>query len=336
MAVTGPSNDYGYQPTTYQLIQGAARLISAIQTGETLEDQEYSDALFSLNGMIAAWQAMGIHVWSEVFGTLFLQPGQIQYQLGTGSPDRACLKSAWLETALTATAIAGASAVSVDAVSGSTNGGPVNAILAGDHIGIALDAGTLFWTTVAAAPVGTLVSLAAPLPSQASAGATVIDYTADLVRPLKVPTVTRYVFAAPGGQPIETPCSIYSRIDYQQVPNKTTPGMVTAVFYDPQLTFGLMNVWPAPSTDSNALNFVAQRPLQDFVTQANSADLPIEWSSCIRYNLAVELAPEYDVTPDRLQMLKTLADEKLDICRSWDREPESVYFGVSTYPATRN
>ena len=72
MAVTGPSNDYGYQPTTYQLIQGAARLISAIQTGETLEDQEYSDALFSLNGMIAAWQAMGIHVWSEVFGTLFL------------------------------------------------------------------------------------------------------------------------------------------------------------------------------------------------------------------------------------------------------------------------
>lgn len=331
------SGDYSYQPTSYQLIQGAARLVSAIQTGETLPDDEYADMLFALNGMVAAWQASGIHVWAEVDATLFLQPAQTAYQIGSGSPDRCCASNAWLQTATTATALAGATSIVVSATSGTAPlQGPTNSIRSGDHIGIWLDAGTTFWTTVNGAPSGLTVPLAQPLPSVATSGAQIVDYTTDLVRPLRVPAARRLLYAAPGGQPIRTPMSVYSRIDYAGVPNPTTPGVPTAFFFDPQLGFAVMNIWPSPSDNRNAVQFTAQRPLQDFITQANSADLPIEWSSAIRFNLAVEIAPEYDVPADRFQMLKQMADEKFGMVSAWDREMESVYFGVESFPATRN
>ena len=331
------SGSYAYQPTAYQVIQGAARLVSAIQTGETLPDDEYSDMLFALNGMVAAWQASGIHVWCELDATLFLQPGQVQYQIGSGSPDRCCASNAWLQVSTTATAIAGASSINVSSVSGNFPlNGPTNAIAAGDHIGIWLDSGTTFWTTVGGAPSGLTVGLASPLPSQASAGAQVVDYADDLVRPLRVPSARRLLFPGLGGQIIKTPMSVYSRIDYANTVNPTTPGLPTAYFFDPQLNFAVMTVWPAPTTNQNAVSFTAQRPLQDFLTQANTADFPIEWSSALRFNLAAEIALEYDVPAERLQVIKQLADEKFASVSSWDREVESIYFGVESMPSVRN
>jgi hypothetical protein len=331
------SNSYSYAPNTYNLIQGAARLVSAIQTGETLDDSEYSDMLFALTGLIAAWQASGIHVWCEQDATLFLQPDQVTYQIGSGSPDHCCLSNAWFQTATTVSAAAAATALTVASTSGIFPlQGSSNAIKSGDNIGVWLDNGTIFWTTVSGAPSGLVVPLAAPLPSAATSGAQIVDYTTALVRPLRVPGGRRYIYAAIGGQPIETPLSVYSRLDYGQVPNKTTPGTQTAFFFDPQLTFSLMNAWPNPNSAQSAMKFTAQRPLQDFLTQANTADLPIEWSSALRFNLAVEIAPEYDVPAERFQMIKGLADEKLGSVQMWDREVESIYFGVENQPAVRN
>jgi hypothetical protein len=331
------SGAYSYQPTTYQLIQGAARLVSAIQTGETLPDDEYADMLFALNGMISAWQASGIHVWSQLDATLFLQPGQILYQLGDGSPDRCCATSAWLQTANTVFANTGATSITVaETTTVNPNQGAPNTILSGDHFGVWLDDGTIFWTTVAGAPSGFSVPIATPLPSPASSGAQIVDYTADLVRPLRVPQMRRYTFAAPGGSPIETPMSSYSQLDYAQVPNKNTPGTPTAGFFQPTLGLAQASIWPNPDSSLWAVKFTAQRPLQDFLTQGNTADLPIEWSSAIRFNLAKEISLEYDVPADRSQRIKDEADEKFAVVQMWDREPQSVYFGVQSFPSVRN
>ncbi|HLJ05358.1 MAG TPA: hypothetical protein VKT26_03750, partial [Acetobacteraceae bacterium] len=215
------SGAYDFNLNTYQIIAGAMRLLSAIQTGEIPPDDEYNDALLALNGMTKLWQASGIHVWSEIDCTLFLQPGQIRYQLGEGSPDQATLSSAWTQTALSQTAAGGAGAVVLSSVAG---------IAAGNQIGIWLDAGTTYWTTVAATPSWLTVPLLTALPSQASSGAQVVTYAQALVRPLKVPAGRRYLFAPPGGNPIETPMIVMSRIDYANVPNKTTPGTPTQFF----------------------------------------------------------------------------------------------------------
>lgn len=321
------SGDYSFNLPSYKIIHGAARLVSAIQTGETLPSDEYEDMLDALNGMVTHWQASGIHVWSETDATLFLQPGQISYQLGLGSVDRCCATKDWSETALAIAAASGAAAITVASVAGITSG---------NHIGIWLDSGTIFWTTVNGAPVGNAVNLTQTLPGSATAQAWVVSYTQDMVRPLRVPAARRYQFAPPGGHPIETPLGVLSRIDYGFVPNKTTPGMVTQFFYEPTLIFGTMHIWPAPADNRSAVMFTAQRPLQDFLTQRDTADLPQEWISTLRFNLALEISPEYDIEPQRFQILQAMAAEKLAACQAWDREPQSVYFGLQAYPATRD
>lgn len=157
-----------------------------------------------------------------------------------------------------------------------------------------------------------------------------------LPRPLKVPAARRYRFAPPGGTPIETPMGVLSRLDYAALPNKTNTGTPTAFFFDPQLGRAVMHIWPAPISTDDAIRFTAQRPIEDFDTQRNTADVPVEWISCLRFNLAVELALEYDVPAERFQLLTALAGQKVAACMAWDREPESVYFGLQSAPDWRN
>lgn len=261
------SGDYSFNQNCYQIITGAMRLIGAIQTGETPPAEEYEDALAALNGLVTHWQASGIHVWSEVDAILLLQPGQISYQIGPGSPDQCYYSKDWVD-------------------------------------GMQLPGG--------------------------------VPPTTTLPRPLRVPAARRYHFGISGGQSIETPMAVLSRIDYGAVPNKTTPGVPTQFFFDPKLVLAEMYVWPAPRDTSDAIKFTCQRPLQDFTTQRDTADLPIEWISTLRFNLALELAPEYDCPAERFQIITQMATQKLLMCQAWDREPESVYFGLENFPATRN
>lgn len=322
------SGDYDFTLNAYQIITGALRLCGAIQTGETPAADEYDDCLKALNGMVTQWQASGIHVWCELDGTLFLQPDQIAYDIGQTSTDHCALSSAWVQTATTVAAAAGNATVTVSSVTG---------IASGNQIGLWLDSGAVFWTTVSGAPTGLVVPLTATVSGAAVAGAQVVSYASALVRPLRMPAARSYLYAAVDGQAIETPMSVMARLDYAQVPNKTTPGVTTQFFYDPQRgPLGRAYVWPAPSNAARAMKFTGQRPIQDFVSQANDADLPQEWTACLRFGLAREIALEYDVQEARFDRLSLMAAEKFAVCSMWDREPQSVYFGAEDYPAVRD
>ncbi len=323
------SGTYDWNPNTALIINGALRLLSAIQTGETPPDDEYEDALAALNGLTKAWQASGIHVWTELDATLFLQAGVSRYVLGAVDPDHCCITPYWAQTSLTADVASGFSVLHI-AFAGN--------LAQGDQIGIWLDSGFTFWTTVAAPPTGLVVYTTDALPTDATSGAMVIHYPTNqsLVRPLKVPAARRYLFAPVGGNPIEIPMSVTSRLDWGAIPNKNVQGVPTQFFFDPQLVLSVIEVWPVPVNNLQAVKFTATRPLQDFSTQANTADFPQEWISALRYNLAVELAAEYDCPVQRFQIIKALADEKLMEVRAWDRETEPVLFGVGYDPAWRS
>lgn len=338
------SSSFSWNQNTDQIIRGSLRLLSAIQSGETPPADEYQDALDALNGLTKHWEASGIHVWAEFDATLFFQPGQFQYRLGLGSPDHAVVSNAWSQTSLTASAALNATTIAVAETTPLVT--TAEAMLAGVTIGVWLADSTISWALVTGVS-GSVVTLSTGLTGAALAGAYVVWYGAGagFVRPLKVPAARRYQFAARSGSPIETPMTIMSRIDYANQPQKNVPGVPTQWFYDPQIgqglggqpasPNGLMNVWPAAVNNLSAMKFTAMRPLQDFTTQADTADLPQEWISTLRFNLAVELAPEYDCPPQRFQMIKLLADEKLEQCRAFDRESEPVLFGVSYDPTSR-
>lgn len=326
-----------YSQQVFQLISGALRLAGGCGAQEIPKLGVINNGFYALNAMVQAWQGKNIRVWAETDATLFLQPGQADYSIGPGSPDHCCLSKGWTQTALTATAVTGATALSVASIS---------SINAGDHIGVWLDAGSLFWTTVLSAS-GTTVNLVGAMPSQATAGALVVDYTTDLIRPLKMPAARRYIFGNPaGGTPvaIEIPLGIMSRIDYANIPTKRVPNSVPVqIFFEPTLSAATVHIWPPMSAGNfNAVKMTVQMPLTTFPDLTQITNFPAEWNAALRFNLALELWSEHAERRAALkgdwnvQLLSAQAQEKLLDAQAWDREPESVYFGLSSYPATRN
>lgn len=320
---------YPFGQPVYQLIAGALRLCGAVGPQDVPRLGLVENGFVALNAMVQAWQASGIHVWAEEDCTLFMQPGQVRYLLGAGSPDAATVSSQWVETTTATMADAGAAQIAVESAAG---------MAVGDQIGVWPESGRIFWTTISSA-AGATITLAQPLPSQALLGTRVVSFQTALIRPLRVPGARRYHFAPPGGQAIEIPVVPMARLDYANVPNKNTPGTVTQFFYDPQLGAGVMHVWPAPSDNRNALKFTAQRPLTTFANLTSAPDFPDEWLAAMRWNLAVELWPEYNGAvgnPAQYALLKDEARSKLMVAQGWDREPQSVLFGAGVGPAGRS
>lgn len=300
-----------------QIILSAFRKIGAFASGETPDAQSVADAADALNGLVKHWETIGIHLWTETEGTLWLQPSQAKYGLGGGSTDHATTKASWTQTTLASSAANGATTLTLTATTG---------FAASRYVGVLLDDGSLFWTTESGAPAGSTITLAAALTDSAAAGNQVFVYATQIERPLRIPAARK--LAIIGG--IETPLNpMLSRLDYQGLPNKTSTGTPTQLFYDPQLGTGYVYIWPAPVDSLSAVNFTYYRSIQDFDAAANTPDLPQEWIRTIVWNLAAEIALEYDCPPQRYAMVQQMAAQMLDDVKGWDHEPESVYAGVA-------
>ena len=334
MPILTTSGTYTYSASVVNLLTASLRLCQVIGESETATGDQLQNGLDAMSAMCKGWQASGIHVWTEEECTLFLQTGQVLYSLGGSSTDHACLTSGYVQTALSADATASATTITVDSVTGIANG---------YQIGIQVDAGTNFWTTVSGAPSGTTVTLADALPSVATAGAFVFSYGTPLMRPLRVYGGRRYIYQPVSGTgAIETPILMMARLDYEALPNRYTSGIVTQFFYDPQQgegaytsPTGQMNVWPSPSNNQFAMRFTAQRPIQDISSLANLPDFPVEWNAALKWNLALELVPEYGVPAEQAAIIEKQAGKWYGLASSWDRESESLLFGVAMAPGYR-
>lgn len=128
----------------------------------------------------------------------------------------------------------------------------------------------------------------------------------------------------------ETPIRIFSRQEYMDQPSKNTTGEPVAVYYDPQLGNGVLYVWQSPETGMT-IKFSSKQYIQDFDTQSDNPEFPTEWLEAIVYNLAVRLAPMYEVSPEAQMMLIAQAEQFLIEAEGGDNEQGSVFFGVTTY-----
>lgn len=308
------SGTYTFNLNRNQIIYSALRKIGAIAAGEIPAAQIVKDAAEQLNAMVKALASSGIHIWTETEATLFLQPNQVEYNLGATDH----CTTTYVSTSLALDAPTGSTSLTVLSTVGMLNG---------SNLGVVIASGEIFWTGIVGAPTASSFTISAPLSDDAAAGAAVYAYDANTVRPLRVPMARRYNFISQ----IDTPMRMISRQEYRDLPNKTNTGIITQAFYDPRggaNTQGQMFVWPAPPDATNAMKFTFYRPLQDFNTSANTPDLPVEWINTLTWNLAKEMAPEYGVAMDIYQMIKERAAETLDLAMGFDREPESTFFGV--------
>lgn len=303
MATSGSSD---YSRTARQIIRSSLRLLSIIRSGEAPTASEEEDALEAFEMMVKTLQAND-HLWTRSEATLFLTASTYEYSI-SGSR----IVSAFGETALAADVAISATSFTVDSISG---------IADGDVIGIVTSSTTIHWTTVNGAPSGSTVTVDDAFTTAASEDAAVYFYTAvdDLInRPLRIESVRRRESG------IDTPIGEMSKEDYFNLPNKSSAGPPNQFYYDPSRSTGTLYVWPAPNVISQVLKITYLRPIEDFDAATNDPDFPQEWIECLKYNLAVRLAPEFGVKlkPE----IAALATSLMDIMTQWDSEPVSLFF----------
>lgn len=289
-----------------QLIGDALSKINAFEDGETPDAGTVTKASNTLNALLKHWQGQGIEIFAVQEAILFPQVDQTRYILG--ATDHAT--ASWVETALTSAAASGASTVVLDSVTG---------VATTYNIGIELDDGTLHWTTVNGAPSGSTVTLTAVLTDDAAAGNRVLVYQTRLTRPLKILSARAYNFDSG----LETPIDEMDRIEYQEMPNKNSGGAINAFFYDRRggtNTTGYMYLWQSPSTVDDAVKMTVARPIEIFSAAGNDADLPEEWSLAVIWNLADQLADDFDVPEPKRSRIEKRAAQYLAEANWAERE----------------
>lgn len=120
----------------------------------------------------------------------------------------------------------------------------------------------------------------------------------NVTRPPKIVGMSTILLTNPSN-PVEIPISMYTWNEWQTtVPVKNVPGNFPQVCYDDGgMPLRTLNFWPIPQTQQNNVRIYSWQPLIWPATLQTILNFPPGYARAFRYNLAMELAPEYGVQP---------------------------------------
>lgn len=174
-------------------------------------------------------------------------------------------------------------------------------------------------------PLWALKSTSIPLTSGVSAYEIGVGFDIDIPKPLKV--IQSYNHNVTSN--VDVPMRIITKQEYNMLGNKTSSGNPIQVYYDPQRDYGILNVFPVPSTVEQSANTIIihyQRPFEDFDVSTDEPDFPQEWYDAVTYGLATRLAPEYGIpTTDRKTLWQEMSIIKQEAL-NFGLEEGSLYF----------
>ncbi len=81
-------------------------------------------------------------------------------------------------------------------------------------------------------------------------------------------------------------------------------------------TAARLYIWPAPDATSSTVSFTYRRYIMDAGNGTNTLDIPKEWLLAVCSNLAVILAPKYQVTVPKETAV--IATSSYEILKSFD------------------
>jgi hypothetical protein len=190
----------------------------------------------------------------------------------------------------------------------------------GDHVGIELDDGTVQWTYIVAA-LSTTLTLLDALTDDVAVDNHVYSYTTKTRRPIEI--IEARLVKASG---YHTPLSIMGRHDYQTLSDKTAEGTPNQIYYDKQLTNGVMYVWQEPDDVQEYIQMTARIPIQDVDATTDNFEVADELFEMIAWNLAIRLFPKFGKPMDPL--VKLTAKEMYDDAMAADSEDVPVQIQI--------
>lgn len=274
MATSGSTD---FSVTRDNIIADALSKIGVLAAGETVTSTDTAFCARALNMMIKAWSTRGLQLWAQKQATLFLAKNTHSYSLG---PTGTNATHSYTRTTISADEAAGQTIISVTSETG---------MIVADKIGIVLDDGSLHWSTISS--LATL-TIANALPSAAASGNSVYFYTTKMHRPLRIVYAYLHDVLTNADWPLTI---LKERGDYFGIYDKTLDSQPSRIYYDPQLTNGVLYTDYEQTDVNEVLNFIYQRPYEDFDAAADNPDFPQEWFESLVYGLAIRVAPDYGI-----------------------------------------
>ena len=270
------------------LITKSLQLLGVVEEGGTASANQLTDGSNWLNMLTKFWVTKGLQLWAQEEIVLFPVKTQQVYKLGGASLDKACLSTELVKTELSAAVTANDTTITVDSVTGMTNG---------DVLGVQTDEGGIIWTTISDASFAH--------------------------RPLRIRTAW-----VSNDSDVDIPIEVIPHKDYISLSNKATEGQVNQIYADPQLNEMLINVWPIPGDDhtDQLIHMYVHRTFEDFDASTDTPDFPQEWYMPLVFNLAMYMAPVYGCPRDKLAAIGALSKQLLDEVTDWDTEYQSIQF----------
>ena len=306
MATSGSIN---YSQNRNEIITDALSMLGVVSAGGTATANDVTFCSAQLNKMVKAWQGQGIHLWKECEAVVLLTNDQNKYSLSSSSNDK--MGDNPVQTELTASA--SGSSLTVISTAGMT---------AADNISIEFDDNTRHNTTIVSVDSTTTLTITSALASAAASGNNVVTYTTRSGRPMNIINAR---YKVNGG--VERKIRKMGRSEFMALPNKSNNGVITAWYYSPQLTNGLLYVWQTPDQVGDILLVSYIKSIEDFDASSDDPDFPQEWLECLTLNLAVRVSPAFGLNLQRDNPgLVMDARMGLDELKAWDSEEGSVYF----------
>lgn len=286
MAVSGSFN---YDRTGAQIIAAALRKLQVLAEGQSATTNQETTGLEALNLLLKAWQSKGMPLWQ--LRDVYVYPIHDTNSILLG-PSGGHASTELIRGTLTADAAAAATSLSVDTDEGTTANS--------DAIGIELDSGNIFWTTISSGGGTSTLTIASGLTTAAASGNRFYAYTAKAQRPVKI--IEGWIVGSTSQN--RRPLRVVAESELKNTGNLTTESEIINISYRPLLTDGQLQFWPRFQDGAQYLELRAQYGYDDMDATTDTLAFPQTFLLAIVYNLANLLAPEYGYPMESRMALK--------------------------------
>lgn len=313
MATSGSAD---FSVTEANIIDDALLEHGVIASGATANTNQVTEGRRRLNMIVKQWQgksdfAPGLKVWTRKRATLFLEEGKASYVIGP-SGDRVIPSALITRTYLTAAVAASQGSITLATVTGMS---------APDVVGIALDDGSIHWTSIISGPAGNVIDIASGPASAASIGRDVWVYpdTSVMTRPLELIYVNRR-----NSDEEDTPLFPMTLEEYEGIGDKDAAGTPSLHYYEQGRLTGELFFDYAATIEEETIELTYLRPIEDFDAATDEPDYPQEWFRPLVYQLAMDWAGAlgFALTVD----LKLKRDEALSLAQNVNPENSDTSF----------
>lgn len=326
-----------------EIIYRALRIVGEFDEGDTATPNELTSARLALNSMIREWSvADGVGLWLRKRCILILNSGKQRYSLGpAGTPGTVDDFHFFYDTELIEGATELAEAASATQIEVTDTawvdyaGNAVTKPQVADVIGIRQDDLTIHWDTVGSIAAGS-VTLTTGLDSAAAIGSKIYAYTNRAPRPHGILYTYR---ESTSGSAAEN--ELVGRREFERLSLKSSSGVPLKVHFDPGLdattsanNYSTLHVWPVKNPKSYDKLILICEFHPDIITSTatDNIQFPDEWASCLAWNLADEIATEYEVGPQTQVIIAAKAREKKEnMMWAADREEASFFMALETH-----